>query len=326
MSNTTIVTKATVKSALDDMGISVRLNKISGKMEVSGNKAIGADVINRIKSDPADLLSTLLRDHFNGSGLTNSRRAIKAHLAVIADENRYNPVQKFLDETARDGQDHISALLDQAMGLKAQPDKDTVKRWLLQTMAMAFNGEDNGNSNPDDGRDAEGKRLHSADGLLVLVGPQGCGKTLFLSKLAVKSSLFHAGDVINVHDRNNVIENTSYWINELSDVDHLSSIQRAFITKAQDTYRPRYAKFAIDKPRRTSFCAGVTKVPEELGRRLWVVDASNFDLKRIQGIDKAWIKQLWKQVYEELYLPNPEGFYSIPTGTVSTEGAEDNAN
>ena len=72
---------------------------------------------------------------------------------------------------------------------------------------------------------------------------------------------------------------------------------------------------------RTSFCASATKVPEELGRRLWVIDASNFNLAAIKALDKDWIKQLWKQVYEELYLPNPEGFYSIPA---STEGADSN--
>ena len=40
------------------------------------------------------------------------------------------------------------------------------------------------------------------------------------------------------------------------------------------------------------------------------MDANNFDLDRIQALDEEWFKQLWKQVYEELYLPNPEGFYS----------------
>ena len=323
------VTKEAVKAALDNMGISVRLNRISGQPDISGFSS----------NDPARILPIKVRDQLDG--ISVSKRAIEAHLAAIAYENSYNPVQEMLDETMRDGQDRIAALLDQAMGLDGrQVEKDTVKRWLHQTMAMAFNGEKNtGSGTEDSGHDVDADdggfddgsfdddgfdddddpyvtnkkpRLYGADGLLVLVGPQGCGKSLLVSKLGVSYDLFIGGRSINVSDKDNIIINTSRWITELCDIKKLTSPQKAFITASKDSYsfayKDRYGICRIMKPRRTSFCATANKVPTELGRRLWVVDASNFDLAAIKALDKDWVKQLWKQVYEELYLPNPQGF------------------
>ena len=128
--------------------------------------------------------------------------------------------------------------------------------------------------------------------------------------------------MLKVHNKDNVTENTSYWITELCDVDNLTSGQSNFIPKTYDRYHPRHgrnvleAEVTIDKPRRTSFCATANRLPKptkttkQLDWRLWIVDANNFDLDRIKALDEDWVKQLWKQVYEELYLPKPEGFYT----------------
>ena len=297
-----------VKSALNEMGVKARLNVISGRIDVDGS-INGTDYSDDIKA-----LASQVQLHLSGSRYED----VEDSIMVIADENRYNPVQEMLDETTRDGEDHISDLLEHVMGLEAKPDQaDLVKRWLHQTMALAFNGDDTGHDTDDDVCDFDsGHDLYGADGLLVLVGEEGCGKTLLLSKLAVDEDLFLEGAVLDVHNKDNVIENTSCWITELCDVDNLTSSQSAFITKPQDTYRPHYEEVVVDKPRKTSFCATANRLPKptkatkQLDRRLWIVDANNFDLDRIQALDEEWFKQLWKQVYEELYLPNPEGFYS----------------
>lgn len=116
--------------------------------------------------------------------------------------------------------------------------------------------------------------------------------------------------------------NTSRWITELCYVDNLSSREKAFLTASSDTSRGSDISRGIRKPRVTSFCATLNEMPEAaknaknaktaksegLSRRLWVIDTANMDTNRIKALNKEWVKQLWRQVYEELYLPDPQGF------------------
>lgn len=90
------------------------------------------------------------------------------------------------------------------------------------------------------------------------------------------------------------------------------SALKAFLTAARDTYRMPYARAQIRKPRRTSFCATVNPkefLNDETGsRRFWVIHPNGIDVERIRGLSADWLKQMWRQVYEQLYMPNPQGF------------------
>ena len=77
-------------------------------------------------------------------------------------------------------------------------------------------------------------------------------------------------------------------------------------------YRLPYARAAVRRPRRTSFCATVN--PEEFlndetgSRRFWTVHVGNIDVERLNSLSKEWITQLWAQVYEQYYKTDPQGF------------------
>ena len=40
----------------------------------------------------------------------------------------------------------------------------------------------------------------------------------------------------------------------------------------------------------------------------WPVNADNIDMDYVNSLDRSWFQQLWMQVYDELYAPNPKGF------------------
>ena len=292
-----------VKSALNEMGVKARLNVISGRIDVDGS-INGKNYSDDIK---VKALAAHVQMHLAGSRYED----VVDSIISIADKARYNPVQEMLDKTTRDNEDRINGLVNDVFGVKTDQEAKYVKSWLHQTVAMAFNGgtainiANNGGSN-NDGHDEQ--NLYGADGVLVLVGEQGCGKSRLISKLSVYSKWALEARRFNLRDRDNVIINTSHWITELYDVDNLTPAEKAFITAATDTHHLPYKRALTTKPRRTSFCATLNVMPKQTDRRLWVVDANNFDLGRILSLDKAWVKQLWKQVYEELYLPNPQGF------------------
>lgn len=87
---------------------------------------------------------------------------------------------------------------------------------------------------------------------------------------------------------------------------------KAFVTTRSDTYRQPYARVAVTKPRRTSFCATVNPkefLNDETGsRRWWVIEPKRIDCERLKALSEEWITQLWAQVYTRLYLPDPQGF------------------
>ena len=129
---------------------------------------------------------------------------------------------------------------------------------------------------------------YGADGVLVIRGPQGAGKTLFCSRIAMKAEWFAEGVSIDLDKKDTVIQATSVWIAEMGELD--STLKReqlalkAFVTACCDTYRQPYARVATTKPRRTSFCATVNPqefLNDETGsRRWWVVEPTKIDCQK----------------------------------------------
>ena len=132
----------------------------------------------------------------------------------------------------------------------------------------------------------------------------------------MRADWFAEGVTIDLDNKDSVIQATGKWITELGELDSTlkreQSALKAFLTSSKDTYRQPYAKVAVNKPRRTSFCATVNPkefLNDETGsRRYWVVQPESIDVERLKELDEAWFQQLWIQVYETLYLQNPQGF------------------
>ena len=343
-----MVTSDDVRDALNKMGITVRLNVITGQVEISGMP----DMYSR--SNAPNTLPTLINDYFSRRNIRITRQLIDDSLVLIEDENRFNPVEEMLELTTWDGKDRISVLCD-ILGMSdasvAVPDdtsseetttaaevsdEDVAKdaantvtlatvfkddatpksphyswggshesvflvKWLHQCIAMALNDD---------------TAPYGADGVLVLQAPQGTGKTFFCRTISVYTDWFAEGVSIDLDNKDSIIQGTGVWIAELGELDSTlkreQSALKAFITSAKDTYRQPYAKVAVSKPRRTSFCATVNPkefLNDETGsRRYWVIQPGRIDVDRLKGLDEPWLRQLWRQVYDVLYLPSPQGF------------------
>lgn len=132
----------------------------------------------------------------------------------------------------------------------------------------------------------------------------------------MKADWFAEGVSIDLEKKDSIIESTGVWIAEMGELD--STLKReqlalkAFVTAKKDTYRQPYARVSTTTPRRTSFCATVNPLEflnDETGsRRWWVIEPTKIDCERLKALPEEWFKQLWAQVYTQLYLPNPQGF------------------
>ena len=282
-----------MKRVLHKMGIRIRLNVITGKTEIAG---LGDNIE---KGDAANVLPGRIRSYMNEKGIHCSRADMDDYLTNILAENHFNPVEKMVKLTTWDSVDRVAELLS-IMGITEEQDKVLVRKWLHQCIAMALNDP----ASP-----------YGADGVLVLQGEQGIGKTLLCSKLAVHPDWFAEGVSIDVTNKDSIIQASGVWIAELGELDSTlkkeQSALKAFLTAKVDTYRLPYGRAAVTKARRTSFCATVN--PKEFlnddtgSRRFWIV-RSEIDLDRVIALDEPWLRQLWAQVYETMYLPNPQGF------------------
>lgn len=289
------VTSDTIKQILHKMSVDVRLNVITGKVEIEGMPR------QHSKANAANVLPVLLTDYLSKRRMSCSKQVLDDCLVLIEDENRYNPVEEMFKNTKYNGIDRLTKLAE-ILGIAENKTYVLyLKKWLHQCVAMALNNE---------------KNPYGADGVLVIRGPQGAGKTLFCSKIAMKADWFAEGVSIDLDKKDTVIQATSVWIAEMGELD--STLKReqlalkAFVTTRSDTYRQPYARVATTKPRRTSFCATVNPqefLNDETGsRRWWVIEPTKIDCKKLKKLPESWFRQMWAQVYTELYLPNPQGF------------------
>jgi len=288
------VTVAVVRDALDKLGISVRFNLMTGRMEIAGMPEQFS------LENAANTLPTLLVDYLKVQGCRCSRVSMGDYLNMIADENRYNPVADMLNSIVWDEKDRIERICE-IMGIEPYTDAHTyLLKWMIQCVALALNDE----ANPIGG-----------DGVLVLQGDQGIGKTRVISVLSIDPKWFCEGATVNVDDKDSIMRATSAWITELGELDFTfkkeQAALKAFLTASVDQYRPPYGQSIVTRPRRTSFAATVNPydfLRDDTGsRRYWVIHITAIDLDALHSLTREWLEQLWAQIYK-FYQVNPSGF------------------
>ena len=200
-----------------------------------------------------------------------------------------NPIYESIYEGAVwDKKDRLTALISNVMCLSSDQETLCVRKWLHQCMALALN---------------DFYQPVGAAGVLVFHGNKSV--TPLLEKLA-PDELLTVKAYLDSMDADSRRRATATWITELSG---LYPEAKSFFLASHDMHRPLYASEDEPKARRTSFCVSLPELPEhQLDSIYWPVCTEHLDLMRVAELDKEWVHQLWMQVYEELYIPNPKGF------------------
>ena len=289
-----IVTSETVKEIISQMGVTIRLNLISNKVEIDGLPDKYS------KTNAVNTLPTKIMDVFKENDMRCDLQFLRNALAMIADEYRYNPIEDMLKKTQWDGKDRVSQYIE-TLRINSERDTIYIRKWLHQTVAMPLNDEN---------------EPIGADGVLTFCGEQGTGKTTAFRVLAVRPDWFCEGARIDMDKTDTLIRATGRWICEIGEADDTTKKEQAalksFLTATSDEIRFPYASEAVCKPRRTSFCATVNSerfLPANDGsRRWWIVHTGDIDYKTLLNLPPEWFIQMWAQVYQTMYLPNPPGF------------------
>lgn len=265
--------------------ITCRLNDITHKIQYDGIPEKYAGEHGQ-DSAPTVITSMLKAEGIKGS----SSQTVCEFLTVIARMHHYNPVRELLDAVKWDGQSRIAAIFD-IMRLPAEDElsRRLVSKWLLQCLSLAC---------MNDYREPFG-----AEGVLVLTGAQGIGKTRFARKLGINSELLKEGLSLDPKDKDSVLKATSCFIGELGELESTMkreiSILKAFITDKVDEVRPPYGRTTETNIRRTSYIATCNSSDFLLdvtgNRRFFTIPCEQpFDLDSLEKLD---VMQLWAEIY-----------------------------
>lgn len=207
---------------------------------------------------------------------------IKRELLAIAHEQKYHPVDDYLDGLVWDG--------------KARLDK-----WLTDYCGAADN-----KLNAEFGSKlliAGVRRIKHPgvkfDTMLVLEGKQGAGKSQIAQRLAICDEWFCGSLDLKSDDKTKAEMMSRAWIVECQELDGMnkttSQSLKKFLSTAVDMFRPAYARNTAEY-RRHCIILGTTNELAYLrdltgNRRIWPVTVGQIDLARFE----ADVHQLWAE-------------------------------
>ena len=292
-----ILTTEEFNNILSQLNISVALDRITGKLNIKG--------IRGREEDKPQILFDDLTDFLNRNNYKFNESLLKQKINVHAIDNAFNPVENLINSYR--GKSYITTfdrLFFHVLRLGDDENSNfyysALRKWIHNAIALALN--DNGTVNNE----------------FVLVFQ--CGKTTLCRKLAINPDWFYEGAVIDMRNKDTIIQATSRWICELGELDATTkkdqSSLKSFLTSYYDVYRRPYSAIYEEKPRRTAFCATVNPkqfLRDDTGNRRYVViPADNIDLKKLNELDKEFFIYTLLEVYQENYLKDKNGFRLTP--------------
>ncbi len=300
---------ANLDKELTEIGISLRYNVITGLYEIAGIPKDSPYLPEKyrdltdaqIKEAQEKILPLFLTCYLKDKKYKFSKDFLIESLGALALTYQFNPVEKMLKSEKHDGINRIDELCN-ILGFGGDSEEEHKKqriiiKWLAQAVSMALNDDGSVNN----------------DFMLILCGPQGTGKSETFRILAYKPEWFKGNSVVDMSNKDTKISATNAWITEFGEINSITRKEQAdfkgWVTDYYDKYRKPYDRNETIKLRRTCFAGTVNNsdyLTDETGNRRYAtinVDYINIDrLHEIEKNEPEWIKQLWIQVYEQIYL------------------------
>jgi predicted P-loop ATPase len=247
--------------------------------------------MDKAPSEPVEWTSehdTACTEWMQRNGIYCKVDVVASTVEAVAKAHGYHPIRDYLNGLQWDGKPRIDTWLTDHFGVKDTPYSRAIgSKWLISAVARVF------------------KPGCKADHCLILEGDQGIGKS---SALAALAKPWFVDQVDNVEDKDAILQIHKGWIIELAELDALgrSALSRVktFLSRCHDTYRPPYARRAVEEPRQCVFAGTVNHSGylkyETGGRRFWPVtcEVSRVDIKRL-GAERG---QLWGEAVARFLL------------------------
>lgn len=255
-------------------------------------------------------------------GIWSPAKFKDALLAVVASERLYHPIKEYFSALTWDGEERLDTLLMEYMGAGDTPYVRAVTRkTLVAAVARIYE---------------PGIKF---DSVLVLNGPQGCGKSTFFLKLG-REWYSDSLTISDMKDGKTAAEKLQgYWILELGELAGIKKVDvetvKSFVTRNDDKFRQSYGTIVENHPRG---CVIVGSTNSEGGflrdvtgnRRFWPVRVTGKGKFRGWDLTSEIVDQVWAEAIEryhageELFLTGDEaqGAYLAQREAVETDDRE----
>jgi len=220
---------------------------------------------------------------FNMNGFL---RANKNTICDVVDaschENIISPVRHYLEDLGKKAEqdpeddDYLDQWAIRMLGVEPQSDEhqlyiyEVSRKWIISAVARAL----------DPGC--------KADGVLIMEGSQGAGKSTALRVLAGDEWFGDALPQMGTKDASDYLRGK--WIVELAELSNINKaeveIVKAFVSRTEERFRPAYGRSEICYPRHCVFAGTTNKsdyLRDETGnRRFWPIKCGKIDVSLIK--------------------------------------------
>lgn len=275
------------------------------------------------EGDSRDDIATMIKSLCFVNGLRLNIDDVCKMIEVLANQNSYSPMKNYILSKPWDKQDRLQDIYET---IPTQLDDNTekhdalkklmIRNWLLQIVYSIFS-----------------EKPEQLRYVLTLSGEQGCGKSMWFSRLfkGVKD-YFSDGFILNANDKDCIMQVLNHGCLELAEIDATfkktdQAQLKAFITRQYDNVRLPYARESKKYKRKTVFCATVNDhqfLSDSTGStRFWVLTVPKCPrgLATIDFDHDIDMQQVWSQLYEEYYC---KGISFRPTDQEARAIAENN--
>lgn len=219
-----------------------------------------------------------------------SSDALRGAIAVAAEDRRFDRVVDYLDARNWDGIARLDNLLPRYFGALVDDDvRDDDKSKQREYLAAV------GPRSLISGVARAYEPGCKADHVLVLVGPQGVGKSSAIRVLAGAENFADSLPDLGHKDAADYLRGV--WVVELSELDSISRSElatvKAFVSRTCDRYRAAYGRATEAHPRRCIFIGSTNEdafLSDVTGnRRFWPVTVGRVDLEALRrDRDQLW--------------------------------------
>lgn len=226
-------------------------------------------------------------------GITG-REKLDMGLLIVGSQNKINDVKQYLKGLKWDGVKRLDTLLSVYLGAEDTPyTRSVIRKALCAAVARGVVG---------------GVKF---DYMPIFTGPQGIGKSTFLSILG-KEWFSDSLTTFEGKEAAELIQGT--WINEVGELTAMTkqetSAVKQFLSKCEDIYRAAYGRRTEKYPRRCVFF-GTSNDTEFLkdatgNRRFWPVDVGVHPAQKSIWNDLPQeVDQIWAEAYTYWMLGEP---------------------
>lgn len=230
----------------------------------------------------------------------NSEKKILSALEMIADTNKFNPFIDMLNSVQWDRIRRLENILPDYMGaVKCDYTTKCIETLMLGVISRAF---------------SPGTKF---DYSVVLIGPQGIGKSTFFQKLCCNDEWYLENIKSLYNDKEAAEKIQGKLIVEFNEMLGLGNteIAKSFLTQLADDYRAPYQK-RVEKRKRTCVFVATTNKNDFLtdktgNRRYLPIECCAEPIKKSLFCDDKALKAEFLQVWAEVYEIYKSGKFSL---------------